>query len=149
MIKQILTSVRAQIAGELVTELGLSRREAKKSISIAGDCASNIIQEEAQKGNTEALMSLFSEDIDSSLNNPIINRIRTLFLTKMSASLNIKGHKSAKVSDMVIPVLIKEIAQSFKTSNLSDFTAQLSLFRGSARLRESLSSRLGNFFRRR
>jgi hypothetical protein len=147
MLEQVLRTVKNQV-GDQLNEMGLSRNKVNKSIKIAGNAAANVIQDEATKGKTEDLMDLFSRGDEISMDNPIIEKINTDFLTKLSTSLNIKGGDAAKVSDLVIPELVKEIASSFNASNLSDFTAQLSLFKGSAGLKETLGPRLGKFFRR-
>lgn len=148
MLKRILHTVKDQVSGQLINQIGLSKRQSQKVIKVAGDAAANVIGEEAAQGKTEDLMSLFSRRNEIPMDNPIIEKISALFLTKLSSKLNIQGSEASKVNNTIIPVLIKEIASSFNTSNTSDFTAQLSLFKGSARLQESLGSRLGFFFRR-
>ncbi|MDZ7682538.1 MAG: DUF937 domain-containing protein [Fodinibius sp.] len=150
MLDQIISTVSKNVSNRLTKEMGLSSKQAQKSISAAGESVSTVLQDEVAKGNTSALANLFSKEISELSDNSIFSKIETLFLSKLSSSLNITGAKASEIKDLVLPHLLKAIGKSTnveESGNLASLKSLLKPEAGTSKL-GSLGSQLGNFLKR-
>jgi hypothetical protein len=145
MLDQIISTITKKVGDRLTTEVGLTQKQAQESITIAGESAVHVIQEEAAKGKTSELTNLFNKDTAERSQNPIFSKIETLFLTKLSSSLNISGTKASSIKDLILPYLIKTIGQSSKVGDTFDISTLRSLIQPG---KGSLGEKLGGFFKK-
>ena len=145
MLDQIISTVTKKVGDQLTSEIGLSQKQAEKSITIAGESAVNVLQEEATKGRTSELKDLFKKDTAQLSENPIFSKIETMFLTKLSSSTNISGAKVNSIKELILPHLIKTIGQSVKTGDRFDISSLTSLLQSG---KGSWAKKLGGFFKK-
>ena len=145
MFDQILSTVTQKVVNQLTSEIGLSQKQAEKSITLAGESAVNVLQEEAAKGRTSELTDLFKKDTAQLSEDPILSKIETLFLTKLSSSTTIPRTKANSIKELILPHLIKTIGQSVKSGddiNITSLTGLLQSGKG------SWGEKLGGFFKK-
>ena len=75
MLDKIITTLTKKVGPRLTSEIGLTKENAEKSITLAGESAANVIQEETVKGRTSELADLFTKDTSQLSKNPIFTKI--------------------------------------------------------------------------
>lgn len=145
MLDQIISILTNKVGNQLTSEIGLSQKQAQKSIALAGESAVNVLQEETAKGRTSRLTDLFKEDTAQLSENPIFSKIEAMFLTKLSSSVNISGTKADSIKQLILPHLIKTIGQSAKNGDDFDISSLTGLLQSG---KGSWDEKLGSFFKK-
>lgn len=145
MLDQIIATLTKKVGPRLTSEIGLTKKQAEKSITLAGESTANVIQEETAKGKTSELSDLFKKDTSQLSGNPIFTKIETIFLTKLSSSLNITGAKATSIKEILLPSPIKTIGESTKVGDNFDISSLTNLLQSG---QGSWGKTIGRFFKK-
>ncbi len=109
MLEEILNLAKTQLGGKL-GEASLSKEQLDKSVNIVGESVSDGLKTEAQKGNLDGILNLFSGKDSVDNGNPIIKNIINNAVQKITEKLGISSSIAATIANTIVQFILSKIS---------------------------------------
>jgi hypothetical protein len=124
MLDSIISGLKDQIGGELVSKAGISGDRVDDVLKVVGQTAKDKVGSEIASGGLASAMSLFSKGANSSGANGLLAGISSSITENLTSKLGLSPDMAAKVSSMAVPVLTSLVA-SFNSKTPDDDASPL------------------------
>jgi uncharacterized protein YidB (DUF937 family) len=144
MLDSILSGLKNQIAGELVSKAGIKDSQIDDIIKVAGESTKEVMTNKLSPDMLGDVMNLFSKGKNSGAANGIQNDLINSFVGNLISKLGISDSMAKTISATAIPKIIEMITGENEKTPASDASALLNMFGGGDSISDSLKGTLGN-----
>jgi len=133
MLESIMTSLKSEVGGKLMSQTSLPERKIDKVFSIIGDVTKKEVAGQMLSGNLSSVMNLFSNKQNTGSAYSIQSNITSGVVTKLTSKLGLTQEISKTIAATAIPVLINLITTKNNTTPDEDPSTLNELFGGGSK----------------
>jgi len=128
MLDQILNGLKSQVGNEIQQKAGVSSNMLDDIMKITGQVATKEVSKEMLGGNLETVMNLFSSGDNSSQANSLQSNIVNGLVGNFTEKLGLNKDTATTITSIVIPALMKMIANKNSETADDDASPLMDLF---------------------
>lgn len=148
MIDDLMKNLQGGAVGDLMKKFNLDEGKAKGIFSNIGESTKEVMSKQVAGGGLDTVMNLFSNKTNGNKENGLQSTLSDNLIGKITSSLGVDSGMAKKITDSVLPSLMKSITSKNEETPSSDSSAIMNMFSGKGvdGIKDSITSKLGGLF---